>query len=70
MAASIERFGQHAADAEWSEGVAIAAAGREALSLPREELVPAVRALIADAGSKIYERWFAAPVSPIVVVGR
>jgi uncharacterized circularly permuted ATP-grasp superfamily protein/uncharacterized alpha-E superfamily protein len=70
VAASIERFGQHAADAEWSEGTAIAAAGREALSLPREELVPAVRALIADAGSKLNERWFATPVSPIVVVGR
>jgi uncharacterized circularly permuted ATP-grasp superfamily protein/uncharacterized alpha-E superfamily protein len=70
VAASIERFGQHAADAEWSEGVAIAAAGRDALSLPRDELVPSVRALIADAGSKLYERWFAAPVSPIVVVGR
>ena len=70
VAASIERFGQHAADAEWSEGIAIAAAGRDALSLPRDELVPAVRALIADAGSKLNERWFAAPVSPIVVVGR
>jgi len=70
VAASIERFGQHAADAEWPEGIAIAAAGRDALSLQRDELVPTVRALIADAGSKLNERWFAAPVSPIVVVGR
>ena len=68
VAASIDRFGQHAADAEWSEGIAIAAAAREALSLPRAELVPAVRALIIDAAGKLNERWFAAPVSPIVVV--
>jgi hypothetical protein len=40
------------------------------LSLPRDELVPTIRALIADAGNKLNERWFAAPVSPIVVVGR
>jgi uncharacterized circularly permuted ATP-grasp superfamily protein/uncharacterized alpha-E superfamily protein len=70
VAASIERFGEHAADAEWSEGMAIAAAAREALSLPRGELVPAVRALIGAAASKLNERWFATPVSPIVVVGR
>lgn len=70
VAASIERFGQHAADAEWSEGIAIAAAAREALSLPRGELVPSVRGLIVDAATKLNARWFAAPVSPIVVVGR
>ncbi len=70
VAASIERFGQHATDAEWSEGVAIAAAARDALTLPRSELVPSVRGLIVDAAAKLNERWFAAPVSPIVVVGR
>ena len=70
VAASIERFGQHATDAEWSEGVAIAAAARDALALPRSELVPSVRGLIADAAGKLNARWFAAPVSPIVVVGR
>jgi uncharacterized alpha-E superfamily protein len=70
VAASIERLGQHAADAEWSEGVAIAAAARDALSLPRAAIISSVRALMADASGKLNERWFAAPVSPIVVVGR
>jgi uncharacterized alpha-E superfamily protein len=70
VAASIERFGRHAAEAEWREGIAIAAAAREALSLPRAELVPSVSGLITDAANKLVERWFAAPVSPIVVVGR
>jgi uncharacterized alpha-E superfamily protein len=70
VAASIERLGQHAADADWSEGVAIAAAARDALSLPRAAIISSVRALMADASGKLNERWFAAPVSPIVVVGR
>ncbi len=70
VAASIERLGQHAAEAEWPEGIAITAAAREALSLPRAELVVVVKGLIADAGSKLVERWFATPVSPIVVIGR
>jgi uncharacterized alpha-E superfamily protein len=70
VAASIERLGQHAADAEWPEGIAIAAAARAALTLPRAELVPSVRDLITDAANLLVERWFAAPVSPIVVVGR
>ena len=56
VAASIERLGQHAADAEWSEGVAIAAAARDALALPRHELVPSVRELIVDAAGKLNER--------------
>jgi uncharacterized circularly permuted ATP-grasp superfamily protein/uncharacterized alpha-E superfamily protein len=70
VAASIERLGQHAAEAEWPEGIAIAAAARLALSLPRAELMVSVRGLIVDAGNKLVERWFATPVSPIVVVGR
>jgi hypothetical protein len=70
VAASIERLGRHAAEAEWPDGIAIAAAAREALTLPRAELVPTIRGLITDAGNKLVERWFAAPVSPIVVVGR
>jgi uncharacterized alpha-E superfamily protein len=70
VAASIERLGQHAVDAEWPEGIAIAAAARAALTLPRTELVPSVRDLITDAANLLVERWFAAPVSPIVVVGR
>jgi hypothetical protein len=40
------------------------------LTLPRSDLVPSVRGLIVDAAAKLNERWFAAPVSPIVVVGR
>lgn len=70
VAASIERLGLHAADAEWPEGVAIAAAAREALLLPPTEVVSTVRGQITDAARKLNARWFAAPVSPIVVVGR
>ncbi len=70
VAASIDRLGQHAAEAEWPEGIALAAAAREALSLPRDVLVASVRGLISEAGTKLVERWFAAPVSPIMVVGR
>jgi hypothetical protein len=50
--------------------VAIAAAGRDAMSLPRVELVTTVRAIVADLSKKLVERWFAAPVNPIVVVRR
>ena len=70
VAASLERLGEHAADAVWPEGVALAAAARDALTRPRTEVASAVRVLIDELAAKLHARWFAAPVSPIVVVGR
>ncbi len=64
IAASLDRLEVYAG----SEGVLDADAlnrARRALDGPVEEMIPAVRAAVDDAGDRIVARWFSAPVNPI-----
>jgi uncharacterized circularly permuted ATP-grasp superfamily protein/uncharacterized alpha-E superfamily protein len=70
LAACLERLAGHAADSEWEAGVVLARAASEALSLEMAESIPTVQAAVDEFGRGVVARWFAAPVSPMVVVGR
>jgi uncharacterized alpha-E superfamily protein len=70
LAACLDRLGQHAADADWDDGVRLAREAQYALGLPVDELVPTIRAHVVEAGRALVGRWFAAPVNPIPVVRR
>ena len=70
LAACIARMSSHADEAEWDAGVELADAARRALALDLPELAPAVRDLIGQAGRALVDRYFAAPVNPILVVRR
>jgi uncharacterized alpha-E superfamily protein len=70
LAFSLERLVEHATAAEWEAGVVLVRAAQDALSLDLAELVPTVQASLDELGRGLVARWFAAPVSPMVVVGR
>jgi len=66
LAASVERLVQHALDGEPAVGGAFAERARRALTLPTDEMLVDMRAVIDDAGRRIVSRWFSTPVNPIV----
>jgi uncharacterized circularly permuted ATP-grasp superfamily protein/uncharacterized alpha-E superfamily protein len=70
LAACIERVAGHADSAEWAQGVALADTARRALDLELEELIPAVRSALEELAGAVVTRWFAAPVSPVMISGR
>lgn len=70
LAACVEALASHAAEARWEAGVVLAGAAREAMVLELDEMLPTVQAAIDEYGRGIVARWFAAPVSPMVVVRR
>ncbi|TVR26887.1 MAG: hypothetical protein EA389_04340 [Ilumatobacter sp.] len=70
LAFSLERLAEHAATAEWEAGVVLVRAAEDALSLDLAELVSTVQAALDEFGRTLVARWFAAPVSPRVVVSR
>ncbi|HUF97338.1 MAG TPA: circularly permuted type 2 ATP-grasp protein [Ilumatobacter sp.] len=67
LAACIERLAQHAADGEWSVGGDFIRHARRTLELPVEQMVPAMRTLIREAGDRVVSRWFSTPVNPVVL---
>ena len=70
LAACVESLAAHAADAGWEAGVVLADTARDAMVLDLDELLPTVQAAVDEYGRAVVARWFAAPVSPMVVVGR
>lgn len=70
LAACVEALAAHADDAEWDAGLVLADTARDAMTLDLDELVPTVQAAIDEYGRAVVARWFAAPVSPMIVVGR
>jgi uncharacterized alpha-E superfamily protein len=67
LATAIERLRRHAEDGEWAAGVEVAERARATLALPLRELLPAARATIEELGTRVVERWFSSPVSPILM---
>lgn len=70
LASCLTRLAAHAAEADWEAGVVLAHAAIDALPLELDESIPTVRAALDEFARGLVARWFAAPVSPMVVVGR
>lgn len=67
LASCIDRLSRHADRSDWQEGRDLAERAGAALTLPLDELIPTVRAVVDEAGTAIVARWFSAPVSAIVM---
>ncbi len=67
LAGCLSRLVAHASQADWPDGEALFVEAQAALGLPLPEMIPAVRALVRSAGLRLVERWFSAPVNPIVM---
>jgi uncharacterized circularly permuted ATP-grasp superfamily protein/uncharacterized alpha-E superfamily protein len=69
LAFQIDRIREHVVGLEWGDGVAMVdAADRARVTEGGDpvKLVLAVRASLLDLGGAVFQRWFAAPVSPHV----
>ena len=67
LVSAIDRLERHALDSDWPVERSLADRARAALSLPLAELLPTARAVVVEAGVRVIERWFSAPVSPVVL---
>jgi hypothetical protein len=67
LISAIDRLERHAAEGDWPVGLELAGSARATLSLPLVELLPAARAVIDEIGTRVIERWFSSPVSPVVL---
>ncbi|HEX6657837.1 MAG TPA: alpha-E domain-containing protein, partial [Ilumatobacter sp.] len=67
LVSAIDRLERHAVESDWPVERELAERARTALALPLGELLPAARAVIDQAGVRVIERWFSAPVSPVVL---
>jgi uncharacterized alpha-E superfamily protein len=67
LVSAIDRLERHALDSDWPFERMLADRARAALSLPLVELLPTARAVVVEAGVRVIERWFSAPVSPVVL---
>jgi uncharacterized circularly permuted ATP-grasp superfamily protein/uncharacterized alpha-E superfamily protein len=65
LVSAIERLRRHADDGGWALGAELADRARATLGLPLRRLLPAARAVIEELGTRVVERWFSSPVSPI-----
>ncbi len=65
LASAIQRLGIHADDGEEALGADFAAVAGSTLALPVDEMIPALRTILDDAGARIVGRWFSTPVNPI-----
>jgi uncharacterized alpha-E superfamily protein len=65
LLSALGRLERHAVDSDWEVGAELAHTARAALSLPVAQLLPAVRAAIDEAGTRVIERWFSSPVSTV-----
>jgi uncharacterized circularly permuted ATP-grasp superfamily protein/uncharacterized alpha-E superfamily protein len=67
LVSAIDRLERHAVEGEWSVGLDVAHRARAALTLPLPEMLRTVRGVIDEAGTRVVERWFSSPVSPILM---
>ena len=67
LVSAVDRLDRHAVEGEWPVGLELAAQAREALQLPLPELLPAARRVIEEVGTRVIERWFSSPVSPVLL---
>lgn len=67
LAASVARLVADSDDGESAVGRDIARGMRDALELPIDELLVAMRPIVEEAGSRIVSRWFSTPVNPILM---
>ena len=67
LAGCLSRLVAHASQVNWPEGQALFGEAQVALGLPLPEMIPTVRDLVRSAGLRLVERWFSAPVNPIVM---
>jgi uncharacterized alpha-E superfamily protein len=67
LVSAIDRLERHAVESDWPLERELADRARAALELPLGELLPAARAVIEEAGTRVIARWFSAPVSPVVL---
>jgi uncharacterized alpha-E superfamily protein len=67
LVSAIDCLERHAVEAGWPVERSLADRARSTLSLPLAELLPAARSVIDEAGVRVIERWFSAPVSPVVL---
>jgi uncharacterized circularly permuted ATP-grasp superfamily protein/uncharacterized alpha-E superfamily protein len=67
LVSAIDRLERHAIEGDWPVERELAERARSALALPLGELLVAARAVIDEAGVRVIERWFSAPVSPVVL---
>lgn len=70
LAGSLQRLATHTQVVGWDAGHVLASAALDAVSLEVEELVPTVRGLLEEFARAVADRWFAAPVAPMVLPGR
>lgn len=70
LAGSMQRIAGHAEAVGWDAGRIIVGGALDALSLEVAEMVPTVRGILDEFSRAVVERWFAAPVAPMVVSGR
>jgi hypothetical protein len=69
LAGSLERLVADSSATNWPTGTALATSALDALSLELVELIPTVRARLAEFSQALTSHWFAAPVSPVVLSG-
>lgn len=70
LAGSLQRIAGHAEAVGWDAGRIIVGGALEALNLGVAEMVPTVRGILDEFSRAVVDRWFAAPVAPMVVSGR
>jgi uncharacterized circularly permuted ATP-grasp superfamily protein/uncharacterized alpha-E superfamily protein len=70
LAGSLQRIAGHVDAAGWDEGRGFIDRALDALSLDVAELVPRVRGILDEFSRALGDRWFAAPVAPMVLSGR
>ncbi len=67
LAASIDRLAQHAANGEPALGGDFLGQARAAIEQPVGVMIPELRAIITQAGTRVVGRWFSTPVNPIIM---
>ncbi len=67
LVSAIDRLERHAVEGDWPVERTLAERARAALELPLDELLATARGVIDEAGVRVIERWFSAPVSPVVL---
>ena len=67
LRAALDRLAEHAADGEHSLAEGFLDDAGRALDLPIDEMIPAMRTALDEAGQRIVGRWFSTPVNPIAM---
>jgi uncharacterized alpha-E superfamily protein len=67
LVSAIDRLERHAVEGEWPIGLELAERARATLDLPLASLLTEARGVIDEIGRRVIERWFSAPVAPILM---